>query len=230
MKSEDKWLFAGAALLGGIALLEGRRKAHAAEAPRRPPPGVRLPVDGLGEVRRIQDKSDPAPGDIVTVRGYQGEQVQLQRCAATRYQAMLAAARRDGIQAPLLELTSGYRSAAYQKTLFDRALARYGSYAEARKWVAPPGTSSHQSGRAIDLKMSTRYSNDSSNVSALRSEPAYRWMERNGARFGFAPYSREPWHYELHESECRAAGQGGGTMNLALAAGAAYLAFKAGVI
>jgi LAS superfamily LD-carboxypeptidase LdcB len=75
-------------------------------------------------------------------------------------------------------------------------LQKYGSPSEARKWVAPPGGSAHQSGRAIDLYLGS--SNDSRNVARLRRTPAYQWMVKNARRFGFYPYEREPWHWEYN--------------------------------
>jgi D-alanyl-D-alanine carboxypeptidase len=43
-------------------------------------------------------------------------------------------------------VSSGWRSWAYQSQLFDQAVARYGSPASAARWVAPLGTSAHETG------------------------------------------------------------------------------------
>lgn len=48
-------------------------------------------------------------------------------------------------------MVSGYRSPDRQEELYAKALARYGSPEEARKWVAPPGKSNHNKGLAVDL-------------------------------------------------------------------------------
>jgi len=76
---------------------------------------------------------------------------------------------------------SGWRSKAYQAHLLDEAVARYGSRAEAARWVATPGTSAHVSGAAIDL-----------------GSAAAAWLSAHGARYGLCRiYGNEPWHYEL---------------------------------
>jgi LAS superfamily LD-carboxypeptidase LdcB len=78
-------------------------------------------------------------------------------------------------------IDSGWRSKAYQAHLLDEAVARYGSRAEAARWVATPDTSAHVSGEAIDL-----------------GSAAAAWLSQNGARYGLCRvYGNEPWHYEL---------------------------------
>ncbi len=92
--------------------------------------------------------------------------------------AAATAARRDGVR---VVLTSGWRSRRYQEQLFAEAVARYGSAREAARWVARPGTSAHEAGRAVDLGPSS----------------ALSWLSRHGATYGLCPvYGNEPWHYE----------------------------------
>jgi len=141
--------------------------------------------------QRIQDKSPPKPEDVVTIQGI-GRNYPIHRLAANAWIAMAAAARRSGLPEPLLRLTSGYRSPEHQQKLWDAALKRYGSREEARKWVAPPGGSAHQSGRTVDMYLGGK--NSSANVNNLRNTPAYKWLVENAQRFGFYPYTREPWH------------------------------------
>jgi hypothetical protein len=79
-------------------------------------------------------------------------------------------------------VTSGWRSAATQQELLDDAVAKHGSEAEARKWVATPGTSEHVAGDAVDIGPTS----------------AALWMDANAARFGLCRvYANEVWHYEL---------------------------------
>jgi D-alanyl-D-alanine dipeptidase len=153
-----------------------------------------VPVESPGG-GRVRDKRDPAASDVTTVRGVNGP-LPLHRLAGQAWAAMVSAARADGIAEPLLLPVSGYRSSQHQTRLWQGALKRYGSPEEARKWVAPPGSSAHQSGRAIDLYLGAR--NDSSNVQKLRQMPAYLWLAANARRFGFYPYEREPWHWEYN--------------------------------
>jgi peptidoglycan hydrolase-like protein with peptidoglycan-binding domain len=150
---------------------------------------------------RVKNKTAPRAGDIVRVkRAFSGE-VPLHRLAAKALNAMQCAARADGIKAPLLQPTSGFRDPAHQARLWANALKKYGSPEEARKWVAPPGGSAHQSGRAVDLYLGGK--NSSANVANLRASPAYRWLVVNAHRFGFYPYEREPWHWEYNPPASR---------------------------
>ena len=50
-----------------------------------------------------------------------------------------------------LFVNSGWRSAAYQEQLLEEAIAKYGSRAEAKRWVGTPATSAHVSGDAVDV-------------------------------------------------------------------------------
>jgi peptidoglycan hydrolase-like protein with peptidoglycan-binding domain len=145
---------------------------------------------------RVKNKTAPRPADIVQVKRAFGGTVPLHRLTAKALEALQCAARADGLKAPLLQPGSGFRDPAHQARLWNNALVKYGSAEEARKWVAPPGSSAHQSGRAIDFYLGGTSS--SSNVAKLRTLPAYRWMTANARRFGFYPYEREPWHWEYN--------------------------------
>jgi len=145
---------------------------------------------------RIRDKRPPRPSDIVYVPGVGGRKIPLHRLAAAAWRALVDEARADGIAAPLLLPVSGFRSPHHQAELWRQALLRYGSPAIARRYVAPPGGSAHQSGRAIDFYLGGR--NDSRNIPHLRTLPAYQWLVDYAADFGFYPYSVEPWHWEYN--------------------------------
>jgi D-alanyl-D-alanine carboxypeptidase len=85
----------------------------------------------------------------------------------------------DGVE---LFVDSGWRSADYQEQLLLEAVSKYGSEAEAARWVATPGTSAHVSGDAVDIGPSG----------------ARVWLSQHGAEYGLCPiYRNEPWHYEL---------------------------------
>ncbi|MFK4149307.1 FG-GAP-like repeat-containing protein [Streptomyces sp. NPDC004065] len=140
---------------------------------------------------RIKDKRDPDPSDVVTFEG-----VQMHEAAANALGRLIAAARKAGIGQNLLKPVSGYRSYAAQKTLFDEALKKYGSEKVARQWVAPPGSSAHQSGRAIDLDMGSATVKE--NAAKQRETEAYKWMVENAESYGFYPYDKEPWHWEYN--------------------------------
>ncbi len=77
---------------------------------------------------------------------------------------------------------SGWRSTQYQGQLLREAVSKYGSEAEAARWVATPDTSPHVSGDAVDIGPSG----------------AAAWLSEHGAEYGLCQiYGNEPWHYEL---------------------------------
>ena len=85
----------------------------------------------------------------------------------------------DGIE---FSVDSGWRSPKYQEQLLREAVSKYGSEAEAARWVATPDTSAHVSGDAVDIGPSR----------------ATAWLSGHGAEYGLCQiYGNEPWHYEL---------------------------------
>jgi zinc D-Ala-D-Ala carboxypeptidase len=85
----------------------------------------------------------------------------------------------DGVQ---FSVDSGWRSPEYQDRLLREAISKYGSEAEATRWVATPGTSAHVKGDAVDIGPSG----------------AAAWLSEHGAAYGLCRiYGNEPWHYEL---------------------------------
>jgi len=100
--------------------------------------------------------------------------------------ALLSALRRaatdaadDGVQ---FVVNSGWRSPAYEEQLRREAVAKYGSEAEAARWVATGTTSPHVSGDAVDVGPAA----------------ATAWLSAHGAAYGLCQiYGNEPWHYEL---------------------------------
>jgi zinc D-Ala-D-Ala carboxypeptidase len=85
----------------------------------------------------------------------------------------------DGVE---FVVDSGWRSPAYQEQLLHEAVLKYGSEAEAARWVATPSTSAHVSGDAVDIGPSG----------------AAAWLSEHGAEYGLCQiYRNEPWHYEL---------------------------------
>ncbi|MFJ6621387.1 M15 family metallopeptidase [Kitasatospora sp. NPDC091335] len=88
-------------------------------------------------------------------------------------------ARAQGIE---MTVTSGWRNKAYQQRLLDRAVTRYGSVEQARKFVNTPEKSAHVSGKAVDVGPTD----------------ADYWLIRHGARYGLCQvYANEIWHFEL---------------------------------
>jgi zinc D-Ala-D-Ala carboxypeptidase len=139
------------------------------------------PIDGLrGEHLGALGKADGAvpegtmafADDLPAVAKLDPDLLRALRRAAT-------AAGGDGVE---VYVSSGWRSRKYQEQLFREAAAKYGSRAEAARWVATPGTSAHEAGDAVDIGHSD----------------AAAWLSVHGAKYGLCRvYGNEPWHYEL---------------------------------
>lgn len=92
-------------------------------------------------------------------------------------QAAARAAETDGIT---MVVTSGWRSARYQRLLLDRAVQTYGREAAARL-VLPPERSEHVRGEAVDVGPTD----------------AALWLGQHGTRFGLCQtYANESWHFQ----------------------------------
>ncbi len=106
---------------------------------------------------------------------------QLDKQLMNRFKAAQAAAKKDG---QALHIASGFRPLERQKVLFAQAVRKYGSAAEAGKWVAPPLVSHHPWGVAIDVN----YPDESVGAG---------WLEVNGSKFGLCRvFENEWWHFE----------------------------------
>ena len=98
-----------------------------------------------------------------------------------RFLAAQSQAKRERIS---LRLTSGFRTYALQAQLFKQAVKKYGSEAEASKWVLPPNISHHPWGLALDIN----YPYD---------RVSTKWLEKYGYRYGLCrAYENEWWHFE----------------------------------
>lgn len=96
--------------------------------------------------------------------------------AAAAFLKMSEAAKAEGIT---LRVRSAHRTYAQQLALYRRYLRGKGAKA------ARPGTSRHERGLAVDLRLTRR-------------SPAFEWMSENAGRFGFVRTVRsEPWHWEF---------------------------------
>ena len=155
---------------------------------------------------RIGDLTPAKKDALVQVQGHA-----LEARTADAYQRMLQVARGAGIAAPLLNIVSAYRSPESQMVLYKRALTKYREKLqstlkreptddevekEARRWVAAPGSSSHQTGRALDLNLG--FSTSSENAEKARNSDSYKWLKEHAQEFGFYPYAPEPWHWEYN--------------------------------
>jgi hypothetical protein len=162
------------AVLGAIAAASGHQST--ASSPSAPAPRI----DRLrGERSGPLGEADGAVPDGTTVfdDGIPGvAELDSDLLAALRRAATDAAD--DGVD---FHVDSGWRSRAYQQHLLDEAISKYGSEAEAARWVATPDTSAHVSGDAVDIGPS-----------------GAAWLSAHGSAYGLCRiYGNEPWHYEL---------------------------------
>ncbi|MFB8141675.1 M15 family metallopeptidase [Streptomyces parvus] len=132
------------------------------------------------ESRGALDEADGVVPDGVTV--LDDEVPAVANLDAELLDALRRAARDAADDGVTLTVNSGWRSAAYQEELLRKAVARYGSAAEAARWVATATTSSHVSGDAVDIG----------------PDRATDWLSEHGSAYGLCRiYRNEPWHFEL---------------------------------
>jgi D-alanyl-D-alanine carboxypeptidase len=139
-----------------------------------------LPGQGLGEHHHELGGADGEVPDGVTV--FDDEYPAVAKLEPALLSALRNAAKDAAGDGVLFYVNSGWRSPAYQEELLDEAIAKYGSKAEAARWVATPATSRHVLGEAVDIG----------------GPDATSWLSEHGAEYGLCQiYSNEPWHYEL---------------------------------
>jgi D-alanyl-D-alanine carboxypeptidase len=151
----------------------------------------------------LVDKSHPldpayAPAELARLsRDFKlpvtGAEVQLSAAIMPEVMAMAKAANADGAR---LVFSSGYRSFAYQRTVYAREVSRYGQETADRE-SARPGMSQHQLGTAIDFGSIT---------DAFAETRAGKWLAAHAGEYGFSlsyprdlewltGYRWESWHY-----------------------------------
>ena len=141
-----------------------------AKEPTKGPPAP--PRDARADDGRVADGVTVFNDDVAAVTDLDPDLLKALREAATD-------AASDGIT---LYVNSGWRSPTYQNQLLQDAISKYGSEAEAARWVATPETSPHVSGDAVDIGRID----------------ATAWLSKHGAAYGLCQiYANEPWHYEL---------------------------------
>ncbi len=136
--------------------------------------------------------------DLVAI----GDGFRLRPAAATKFKAMIEAARSSGVN---ITTISAFRSVEDQKRLFFGVGAERGQQPIKRAEVsAPPKYSEHHTGYAVDLgDASVPATNLNQN---FETTPAYKWLKANAARYSFEisfpkgniqKVSYEPWHWRF---------------------------------
>jgi hypothetical protein len=166
------------ALLVGLAVvaaLVARRAAKSAISSGAPNPPD-LHSEGLGPVGGADGI---VPGGTTVFDGAVPAVANLDTGLLDALRRAAKAAANDRV---VFQVNSGWRSPRYQNQLLREAVSKYGTAAEAARWVATAKTSPHVSGEAVDLGRSA----------------ATAWLAEHGAAYGLCRiYQNEPWHYEL---------------------------------
>ncbi len=123
----------------------------------------------------------PEQDTVVTASG-----VRVHPCLAAAVDALMAAAHDAGVDLG----GSGWRSAGQQIALRAANCSPTGSGAMAcRPATAPPGTSRHERGLAIDF---------TSGRAVLRAgSPAFLWLSQHASEYGLQNLPSEPWHWSV---------------------------------
>ncbi len=134
---------------------------------------------------------------VITQVDKNGRIHELTPLAGKAWHNMKKSALLDGID---LFIVSAFRSIARQAEIVrNKSLAGQG-FEEIFTVSAPPGFSEHHTGRAIDISSP----GEAILEEAFEHSPAFSWLNKNAARFGFTmtypqgnPYgfSYEPWHW-----------------------------------
>ena len=151
-----------------------------------------------------------------------GKRIELEKNTAEAVKNMIDAMKEDGIGN--VSVTSGYRTYAYQQTLFNRYFneekAAHPTWSDAQieaevlSYSAAPGTSEHHTGLCLDLittEMSGLWNYGSETPSnpydkGFAETAAFEWLCENAYKYGFilrypetktdvTGYSYESWHY-----------------------------------
>ena len=156
---------------------------------------------------RLPESYDPGELiDIIYTKNDGREVQKLEKYAAMSLEAMLKEASAEGCKN--LAVTTGYRSYAVQKGIYDARYeankAAHGANAEAEtiKAVSYPGASDHQTGLGVDLH------NLASADLSFTETSEYKWLIAHCADFGFIlryPEDKEsvtgvdfePWHFRF---------------------------------
>ncbi len=191
---------------GGTDLAQAGGPRQAATSPASSPRAEpSWDIDSRTSLHCVVNRARPIGEDYVPAGlmepdvAFAKERGVLRAEAALAFQAMYEAAQAEGVR---FHFYSGYRSAQFQREIYDNSLKVYGE-AWVKAYVAPPGSSEHQTGLGIDISCpETNFLLKD----AFESTPAGLWLSRRAADFGFilrypkgkedvTGYAYEPWHY-----------------------------------
>ena len=149
--------------------------------------GYVMPHQDPTDVLILVNKQNKAPTvpvtlvkpDVTPTKPPVAENIYMRPEAARALEALFAGAAEDGIT---LYATSGFRSYATQKAIFDRKAAERGEQA-ANRSVAKPGYSEHQTGLAMDIEGETTLGTGL--TAAFGESPEGIWVAEHCHEYGF---------------------------------------------
>lgn len=156
-----------------------------------------------GNIAQLVNKTHPLPADyvppdLVKVNLPSIRDTYLRKEAANALTQMFAAAKKDGAE---LSCSSGYRSYANQKNIYDQHVASMGAQ-QANEISSKPGQSEHQTGLTMDLTCSAM---DGDLQQSFINTKEGKWVAAHAHEYGFivrfpkgkeqeTGYEYEPWH------------------------------------
>ncbi|MEV7598989.1 M15 family metallopeptidase [Kitasatospora sp. NPDC089797] len=182
MSSTAKWRLAVGAGAVVVLALAGVASPTGLAGALSPAPSRVSGADALSPAPSRVSEADGRVPDGVTLSPFDTEAPAVRNLDPALLAAVRSAAGDARAQGIGMNVTSGWRSKAYQQRLLDQAVERYGSLERARQFVNTPEKSAHVAGKAVDLGPTN----------------ADYWLIQHGAKYGLCQvYGNEVWHFEL---------------------------------
>ena len=173
------------AAAGGLLLLSSRK-----------PLGVYPPLPPYTEnrVKVAEYGRLPTSSPLLVNVPSSGSQQRLHVLAAKRFDALRAAAAREGF--PGVRIASGWRPHLWRSRQHyeDTLIKQYGSVQAGRRIRAY--NSPHETGLAMDFGTHGLAPVSATNAQQFQT-PFFKWLQGNAHRFGISPYKGEAWHWEV---------------------------------
>ena len=148
----------------------------------------------------LVDMSTYCDSSIVTIK-YKGTMAE--RVAVDALMAMLTQAHQEGLT--VWQVSSAYRTVAYQQQLFDeqkkeylnRGFSEANAISATRQTVADPGTSEHHLGTSFDITVPGKFFKDTKQAKWL-AEHCWEWgfiLRYTEEKESITGFLAEPWHF-----------------------------------
>jgi len=159
-------------------------------------------INRAHRISKTYEPDDLVTPEVGTRKASLKDRILMRKAAATALEDMFRAAFQEA--GHTLFAASGYRSFGIQQILYNSKVQEVGSREKAERRVAPPGSSEHQLGLAMDVQAPSEL-----NLNAnFGSTEEGKWVAQNAHRFGFilrykatwrdiTGVSDEPWHFRF---------------------------------